>query len=204
MRHVGTKAFETERLICRPFRREDCGDMFRNWASDPNIQLEYGEPVYSTVEQVGELLEKYIRGYENPDFYRWAIIEKSSGENIGQTAFCKVWSDCNTAEVEYCIGARFQGKGYAGEALAGLISHAFKETDFLKLEAYHRIENTKSGRVLEKSAMTVTDTVERFARENISPHNEVCYCITKDMYETDFAVYQINKNRETRSKKCLN
>lgn len=185
MRHVGTKAFETERLICRPFRREDCGDMFRNWASDPNIQLEYGEPVYSTAEQVGGLLEKYIKGYENPDFYRWAIIEKSSGENIGQTAFCKVWSDCNTAEVEYCIGACFQGKGYAGEALKGLISHTFKSTDFLKLEAYHRIENTKSGRVLEKSAMTVTDTVERFLREKVSPHNEVCYCITKDMYETD-------------------
>lgn len=183
MRHVGTKAFETERLVCRPFRREDCGDMFRNWASDPNIQLEYGEPVYSTAEQVVELLGKYIKGYENPDFYRWAIIEKSSGENIGQIAFCKVWSDCNTAEVEYCIGARFQGKGYAGEALDGLISHTFESTDFLKLEAYHRIENTKSGRVLEKSAMTVTDTVERFARENILPNNEICYFITKDMHE---------------------
>lgn len=39
MRHVGTKAFETERLVCRPFREEDCGDMFRNRASDPNIKF---------------------------------------------------------------------------------------------------------------------------------------------------------------------
>jgi len=185
MRHMGTKAFETERLICRPFREGDCGDMFKNWASDPNIQLEYGEPVYSTLEQAAELLKKYTEGYKNPDFYRWAIIEKASGENIGQIAFCKVWPDCNTAEVEYCIGGRFQGKGYAGEALAGLISHAFENTDFFKLEAYHRSENTKSGRVLEKSPMRVTYTVERFARENIFPYNEVCYCITRNMFDAD-------------------
>lgn len=185
MRHAGTKAFETERLICRPFREGDCGDMFKNWASDPNIQLEYGEPVYDTLEQAAELLKKYTEGYSSPDFYRWAIVEKSGGENIGQIAFCKVWSDCETAEVEYCIGGRFQGKGYAGEALWGLISHVFESTDFQKLEAYHRAENTKSGRVLEKSPMRVTATVERFVRENISPHNEVCYCITRDMYTSD-------------------
>lgn len=183
MRHIGTKPFETARLICRPFIREDCGDMFKNWAADPNIQHEYGEPVYETVPQVRELLEKYIESYKNPDFYRWAIAEKSCGENIGQIAFCKVYPDCRTAEIEYCIGERFGGKGYAGEALAGLIDFTFKNTDFMKLEAYHRIENTKSGRVLEKSSMYVTDTVERFARENISPHGEVCYCIDKDTYE---------------------
>lgn len=38
---------------------------------------------------------------------------------------------------------------------------AFEGTDFQKLEAYHRAENTKSGRVLEKSPMHATDTVER-------------------------------------------
>ena len=47
---------------------------------------------------------------------------------------------------------------------------------------YHRIENDKSGKVLAKSAMHVTDNVERFKRENVSPHGEVCYCITQDDY----------------------
>ena len=129
-----------------------------------------------------ELLEKHIENYKNSDFYRWAIIEKKSGENIGQIAFCKVYSDCATAEIEYCIGESFWGNGYAGEALAGVIDFTFKNTDFIKLEAYHRIENDKSGKVLAKSAMHVTNTVERFKRENVSPHGEVCYCITKDDY----------------------
>ncbi|MCH5348693.1 MAG: GNAT family N-acetyltransferase [Oscillospiraceae bacterium] len=179
MQHTGTKSFETERLICRPFIAEDYEDMFRNWAADPKIQIEYGEPVYSTVQEVKKLLARYIDGYKNPDFYRWAIVERSSGENIGQIAFCKVYSDCRTAEIEYCIGQSFWGKGYAGEALSGLIDFTFKNTDFIKLEAYHRIENIKSGRVLEKSPMHVTDTVERFVRENVLPEGEVCYCINK-------------------------
>ena len=55
-------------------------------------------------------------------------------------------------------------------------------TDILKLEAYHRAENAKSGRVLEKSAMHITDTVQRFVREGISAENEVCYCIEKNEY----------------------
>ena len=90
MKHIGTISFETSRLICRRFSYEDCGDVFENWASNPNIQFEYGEPVYSDVSQVKDLLTKYIEGYRNLDYYRWAIIEKKSSHNIGQIAFCKV------------------------------------------------------------------------------------------------------------------
>lgn len=179
MHHFGTQKFETDRLICRQFISEDYKDMFFNWASNPNIQLEYGEPVYATIPEVRQLLEKYIDGYKNLDFYRWAIIEKASNQNIGQIAFCRVYSDCQTAEIEYCIGEQFWGNGYAGEALSALIDFTFKYTDFIKLEAFHRIENTKSGRVLKKSKMSLTDNVERFIRENISSDGEICYCITK-------------------------
>ena len=182
MQHTGTSAFETQRLICRPFEQGDEKDMFDHWAADPDIQLEYGEPVYETAEQTKVLLEKYIAGYAQPDVYRWAIIEKQGGHNIGQIAFCKVFDDVKTAEIEYCISKRCWGKGYAGEALAGLISYAFENTDFDRLEAYHRAENAKSGRVLVKSNMHITDTVERFRRAGEQPTGEVCYCIEREEY----------------------
>ncbi|MBR5514013.1 MAG: GNAT family N-acetyltransferase [Ruminococcus sp.] len=180
MSHTATKPFETPRLICRPFNMKDCEDMLRNWIADEDIQSEYGEPVYTTLPEVEKLVREYISKYNNPDFYRWAIIEKDSGECIGQIAFCRVYPDCNTAEIEYCIGKSFWGRGYAGEALQAVINYTFSQTDFTKLEAYHRIENTKSGRVLEKSAMKITDNVERFRRENELPHGEVCYCIERE------------------------
>lgn len=122
MIYTNAHIFDTERLICRPFLPSDAEDMFRNWVADPDVQNEYGEPVYTDISQVNALLEEYTRGAKSK--YRWAVIEKSSGENIGQIAFCRMWKECQTAEVEYCIGSRFQGRGYAGEVLAGLIRYA--------------------------------------------------------------------------------
>lgn len=179
MHHSGTNTINTPRLLLRRFEDKDLNDMLRNWVADPTIQTEYGEPVYSDIKEAKELLDKYINGYESESFYRWAVIEKYSGQNIGQIAFCRIYEDIRAAEIEYCIGSAFQGHGYAGEALSAVISEIFRTTDFCRLEAYHRAENKKSGRVLEKSAMIITDNVERFRRQGISPEGEICYCIDK-------------------------
>ncbi len=47
----------------------------------------YSEPACSTREAVKELLDKYIRSYKKNDYYCWAMIEKNSGECIGQIAY---------------------------------------------------------------------------------------------------------------------
>lgn len=182
MKHTGTLAFETERLICRRFCEGDTDDAFSNWASDPDVQLEYGEPVYADISQVSKLIKGYISAYDDPSYYRWAMTEKLSGRNIGQIALCKVWSEQKTAEIEYCIGREFWGRGYAGEALEGMIGFLFSHTGFERLEAYHRAENRKSGRVLEKSRMHVTDNIMRFKSKDSIPVGEVCYCIEKNEY----------------------
>lgn len=179
MYHIGTLPFETERLLCRPFDASDAAGMHRNWSSNPHVQLEYGEPVCETISETEQLLAGYLAAYASLKTYRWAIIERESGENIGQIACCRVYSDCHIAEIEYCIGEAFWGRGYAGEALAGLLAFVFRKTEFQKLEAYHRAENRKSGRVLEKSVMRRTETVERFVRQGITPEGEICYCITR-------------------------
>ena len=171
---------QTIRLLLKSFTgsETEVGQMMKNWISDPCVQREYGEPVYTTEEDIQSLLKRY-----KTDPYRWAVYEKDSNECIGQIAFCKVWNEVKTAEIEYCIGTGFQGHGYAGEALSSVIEYAFTQTDFKRLEAYHRAENARSGRVLIKSSMHTTDTIERFRRENKRPNNEVCYCITSDEWK---------------------
>ena len=73
MKHIGTQQFETERLICRKFNSNDYENMFENWAANPNIQLEYGEPVYDTI-QSARIVEKItLILNSNMDYYRWAI-----------------------------------------------------------------------------------------------------------------------------------
>lgn len=179
MKHCGTQVMETPRLLLRAFVDDDCEHMIKNWISNPKVQFEYGEPIYTTKSQVQALLNEWKTNYATLDFYRWAIIEKECSENIGQIAFCRVYADCKTAEIEYCIGEKFWGNGYALEALSAVIDFTFLHTDFHKLEAFHHMDNIASGRVLQKSAMHVTDNVQRFIRQNILPEKEVCYCVTK-------------------------
>ena len=176
MKHIGTFQIQTAHLILRQFHPNDIIDMAA-WASDPEVQFEYGEPVYESPDDVRELLNKYIRGYSSPEYYRWAIIECASNRNIGQIAFCRIYDDICTAEIEYCIAASYWGRGYAGEALDAVIRSTFIHTDFKKLEAYARSENVKSVRVLEKSIMHKTDTVERFRRNGEIADGEECFCI---------------------------
>ena len=180
MKHCGTQRIQTPRLLLRPFEYGDCDDMMKNWISNPKVRFEYGEPVYINNADVKQFLDKIINGYSNIDFYRWAIIENKSSENIGEIGFCRVYSDCKTAEIEYCIGEKYWGNGYANEALSAIIEYVFLHTDFLRLEAYHRIENEKSGRVLQKSAMKITDIIQSLIRENKSPEGKACYYITND------------------------
>ena len=65
------------------------------------------------------------------------------------------------------------------DALHAVIDFALTQCGFDRLEAYHRLENTASGRMLQKSAMRRTDTVERFSRENTSPQGKLCYRIDR-------------------------
>jgi len=103
LNHVGTQRIETEKLILRRFEYSDAEAMLRYWAADERIQSLYSEPVYSTLNEVNGLLDKYIGAYEKDDYYRWAVIEKSSGKCIGQIAYFLVDSKNHFATASHVI-----------------------------------------------------------------------------------------------------
>lgn len=146
----GTQEIETKRLILRPFCPEDAKSAFKNWAGIEAVQSLYGEPAYKTVEEVNKLLEKYISGYVTGYTYRWAVVEKGSGECIGQIAYFLVDKNNSWGEIEYCIGTAYQGKGYATEATKAVIDYGFRTIGFNKVQICVRPSNIKSKRVIEK------------------------------------------------------
>ncbi|WP_280818640.1 GNAT family N-acetyltransferase [Paenibacillus ihuae] len=151
---------ETDRLKLRSFTLQDAGSMYMNWINDPEIQRNYGEPVYESIALVEELLQKWILFYAREDFYRWAVILKDMETCIGQIAFYHVDSEHHQADIEYCIGQAFQNEGYASETLRAVIQYIFAHTRLHRLQAYHRGRNTVSGMVLKKANMKYEGTLK--------------------------------------------
>lgn len=93
MNSLGTVTIDTERLLLRRFEYSDAKDMLELWVSKPEIQYPYSEPIYTTLEEVNNLLKKYISSYEDDNYYRWAIIDVEDNRCIGQIAFYLVNTD---------------------------------------------------------------------------------------------------------------
>lgn len=182
LRHIGTNTIETERLLLRKFLFDDSGDMLKYWAADERVQKSYGEPVYSTEAEVTGLLEKYIGGYEKSDFYRWAIVERSSGRCIGQVAFYLVDSRNSFAEIEYCIGVDYQRRGYAAEAAKAVIKYGFEQAGFHKIQICHRSNNLPSKRVIEKCGFVYEGALRDYFLIDGKFYDRLYYSILENEY----------------------
>lgn len=149
--NIGTKEINSDRIIMRRFIYEDNHSMRKYWISDPEVQKMYSEPIYTTTEEVNELLKKYIDSYEKDNYYRWAITLKDSAECIGQIAYFLVDEKNNWGEIEYCIGREFQNNGYITEAVKSIVRYGFEQMKLHKVQVCHKSNNPKSARVIEKS-----------------------------------------------------
>ena len=180
--HVGTAQIETERLILRKFEYTDDENMLKYWISDPEVQSLYSEPVYSTKEEVKELLEKYISSYDKSDYYRWAVILKETNECIGQISYFLVDNNNNFAEIEYCIGSLFQRKGFATEATKAIIKYGFDKMNLHKVQICHKSINMSSRKVIEKCGFVYEGTLRDFFYENGEYIDRLYYSILKDEF----------------------
>lgn len=181
--HEGTKTVETERLILRRFEYSDDDSMLRNWIADEKIQTMYSEPVYSTKEEVKGLLDKYIGSYEKTDYYRWAVIEKASGECIGQIAYFLVDNKNHFAEIEYCIGSDYQCNGYATEATKAVIAFGFDNINLHKVQICTKTINAPSKRVIEKCGFTYEGTLRDYFNMNGKYVGRLYFSILRSEYE---------------------
>ena len=160
--HTGTQKIETPRLLLRRFEMSDAPTARANWAGDAASQALLLEPVYATLEQAQGLLAKYIAAYENEACYRWAIIEKASGECVGQIAYFLVDSKNHFGELEYCIGQAFRRRGCCTEAVRAAMAYGFEKIHFHKIQVCHMEGNEPSRGVILKCGLTFEGALRDF------------------------------------------
>lgn len=177
--HCGTQMIESKNLILRRFSYDNNKNMLDYWVSDPNIQSMYSEPIYTTKEEVKELLNNYITSYSQENYYRWAIIEKSTQICIGQIAFFLVDSKNHFGEIEYCIGSKFHRKGYASEAVKDILQYGFEKINFHKIQVCHKENNIASQGVIRKVGFKYEDTLRDYFYMNNNYVSRLYYSLLK-------------------------
>lgn len=174
MRHPGTEMLETPRLILRRFAAGDAAAMYRNWASDPEVTRFLTWPAHESPAVSEQVLDGWIRGYENPRQYQWAIVPKSLMEPIGSISIVQINDAIDEIQVGYCIGQNWWHQGYTSEALQAVIRFAFAELGANRVSAIHNVQNPHSGGVMEKCGMQKEGVLRQGYRDNQGLGN---YCL---------------------------
>ena len=165
---------ETPRLLIRPFEKTD-GDIAAMHVlfSDPEVMKYIGGKPLDTIERTRERILRWIDFQEKLKYSLWAVIEKSSGEVIGDCGLFPFENKGPEVELGYDLRRDRWGNGYATEAARVCLDYGFNKLKLDRIVAVTYPEHIASRRVLEKCEM-----VERGIR----------HC-----YNHDLVFYEINK-----------
>lgn len=141
---------QTEDLILRPLTADDAPAMFRNWTWDERVARFCRWHPHTELAQTEQLLDFYL---SDEKAYRWGI--EWQGELIGIIDVVESDKDCAT--LGFVLGYDYWNRGFMSQALAAVIQDLFA-LGFSTVAAEHHVENTASGRVMEKCGMTYVGT----------------------------------------------
>ncbi len=143
-----TPTIETDRLILRPITINDADDVFE-WTGDERVAEYMIYPCHKNVE-VTKMWLKSLDNLENE--YTWGFVRKSNNKLIGSGGI-RFRADENVWSFGYNLRYDCWGHGYATEASKRMIEYVYSEHNACEFVAEHAVENTASGRVIEKCGL---------------------------------------------------
>lgn len=152
-------ALESPRLLLRPFCREDAPAMFQNWASDEAVCRYLTWRPHSSQALTQQMIASWCKGYQRGDFLHWCLVEKSSRQPIGMLGVTKACRQEGWAEMGYCLGRAWWGKGYAREALEQAVAY-LAGLGFRQLQASCQAGNTASAALLVRCGFVAAGSSE--------------------------------------------
>lgn len=145
---------QTRRLLLRPFRESDAGDVYR-LARDPLVGPAAGWQPHTDVENSRKIIREVLWGENN-----FALVDRVSGRVVGAIGIKtpNVGKPCGAGEAElgYWLGVPYWGRGLMPEAVAAVITYCFETLGYTALWCGYYEGNEKSHRVQEKCGFTFT------------------------------------------------
>lgn len=181
MEQKGTVTLETPRLVLRQFVPEDLEVIYNNcwrhfdvWKWSNYAPMTCPEEV---ITSAGMFTEKWLRAYERPDRYNWAIQLKETGQAVGRLVGWHPDLRVSQVELTYELGPDWWGQGLMTEAVREVIRFFLRDVGMNRVHANHAHENLASGRVMQKCGMVYEGTLRQACRCNNGLFDMVCYGI---------------------------
>ena len=145
--------FETHHLIVRVIESADRPSV-HEYASDPLVvrYLEWGP---NTVEETQQFIDLAIeQQQQHPRLqYDLAICRKDFNQLIGACRLQITDPLSGKAEIGYCLNQKYWNRGFATEAIQGLVDYAFQHWGVSMVLASTDPDNHASIRILQKVGM---------------------------------------------------
>jgi len=149
------KGIRTERLLLRPYRREDA-PMLHAVLSDPETMRFWPAPF--TAEQTAQWIERSLGLYES-GLGRFAVIRQEDGRLIGDAGLLRLDLDGTLEyDVGYIVSAAEWRRGYGFEAAAAVVAYGFQTLGLKRMCANMAETHIASRKVAEKLGMLLEKT----------------------------------------------
>lgn len=158
--HKGTQTITTARLVLRRFTPEDAQAMFDTWANDERVTRFLTWDPHGTPELTRKLLDLWCGEYEHDNCYNWAM--ELDGQIIGNISVVRICERSEYADLGYCMGYDYWGRGLMTEAARAVIDYLFANVGVNRISIGHAVGNPASGRVAQKCGLTYEGTKREF------------------------------------------
>lgn len=145
-----TPALETERLLLRRFTEDDVEDLFLILSDRETNTFVPWFPAETREQARARLQEDYLKQYELPRAYRYAVALKADGRPIG---YVHVSGLGKSNDLGYGLRSEYWHRGIATEACKRVVER-LGEAGFAYVTATHDVNNPRSGEVMKKLGMT--------------------------------------------------
>ncbi|MBD2488326.1 GNAT family N-acetyltransferase [Aulosira sp. FACHB-615] len=179
-----TLQLETPRLLLREFQNSD-KVAFAAYRSDPEIaKYQTWDTPYSEAQAAAfiESLQHLTPGILG-EWYQLAIELKSTGQMIGDCAFCILAEDGKQAEIGFTLARKYQGNGYATEAVTCLLNYLFIHLNLHRVRSNCDSQNIASIKLLERVGMRVEGCFIKSLWFKNNWVDEMWFAILQDEFE---------------------
>ena len=172
---------ETERLLLRPFKKEDASDLFE-YLHEPLVNC-FACMKLETLDDAKKKLEERVKETE----YLFAIVLKENNKVIGEIEAYPETGEPHSSEGTpkdtfspcWMINKNYHRKGYAYEAAHAFFDYLFKQKGARRIYAYTEDYNIASQHLCEKLGMRKEGLFKEFVsfvkNEDGSPKYENTY-----------------------------